>query len=582
MASAGGRRPVWAPDLRRIAQFLGPPEEHWEALLLLAIGVGFASGLLGVGLRSAVHASFHALAAVRHGVAALLLPAAGAVGAVALIRRLFREPRGHGVPEVIRAVCREGGRMRRRSILSRWLGSLVNVASGGSAGLEGPIVFSGAAVGSFAGRLFGLDERRRSVLLACGVAGGISGIFNAPMTGMIFAMEVVLSEWSAFSIVPIVTSAVCGTEISRILLGNTQSFLHAPFAMGPHDLLACVVLGIAAGFLSTLFVRLLRLFERLAARLPRPPLLAPALFGLAVGAIGLLEPGAIGDGYAVAQEAIHGALPSGAAFALLLVGAKLLATLCTLGSGAPGGVFAPSLVLGSLLGATFSRFAGAVLPGVPLAGEGSYALVGMSGLVAGVMQSPLTGIFLVLEVTHGYEVILPLMVVSVLSLLVARRFDRYSLYTLELAERGELTRPGSDPRILADVGIREALDEEVHPVPEDLTLAQFVEVARSSRRNHFPVLRRGTQEFAGMLDLTSIRDLLLDPALARITLVCTMMDPSVPTVPVGSSLADALALFESHGAWVLPVVDGATFVGLLSKSTLFDRYRTELLVQSGE
>jgi CIC family chloride channel protein len=309
--------------------------------------------------------------------------------------------------------------------------------------------------------------------------------------------------------------------------------------------------------------------------------LAPALFGLAVGVIGIVAPSAIGEGYDTARAAIHSELAPGLFFCALLVFAKLVTTGLTIGSGAPGGVFAPCLVLGSLLGVGFSRALGVLLPAtLPLSVEGSYALVGMSGLMAGVMQAPLTGIVLVMEVTDGYEVILPLMIVSVLSLVVARRFSRYSMYTHELAESGDLLRPGTDRRILADVSVRETLDEDVTPVFEDMTLLDFAAVLKTSHRNHFPVLRSGSDEFAGMLELGPIREILLDPELARVTLVGTTMDTDTPTIPLDASLAEALSLFEQTGAWALPVVDGRRFSGLLSKSSLFDHYRRELSVQA--
>jgi CIC family chloride channel protein len=534
-----------------------------------------------VGLRSAVHTLFHGLTPLRHGWLGALLPALGAALGVMIVSQLFREPPGHGVPEVIRAVCRDGGRMRRRSIFSRWLGSLCNVASGGSAGLEGPIVCSAAAVGSAVGGWLKLDERRRTLILGCGVAGGISAVFNAPITGMIFAMEVVLAEWSAFSIVPVVMSAVAATGLSRIMLGDAQSILHAPFDMGPRDLLACALLGILAGLVSTALTRTIAFFQRLAARLRGPRVLAPALFGLGVGAIGIVAPNAIGEGYDTARAAIHSELAPGLLFCALLAFAKLVTTGLTIGSGAPGGVFAPCLVLGSLLGVSFSRALSALLPAaLSFSVEGSYALVAMSGLMAGVMHAPLTGILLVMEVTDGYEVILPLMIVSVLSSVVTRRFDRYSMYTRELAASGDLLRPGTDRRILADVSVRETLDRDVTPVFEDMTLLEFVKVFKSSHRNHFPVLRSGSDEFAGMLELGPIHEILLDPDLARVTLVGTMMETETPTIPFDASLAEALSLFEKTGAWALPVVDGRRFAGLVSKSSLFDHYRRELSVQA--
>ena len=291
-------------------------------------------------------------------------------------------------------------------------------------------------------------------------------------------------------------------------------------------------------------------------------------------------PGAIGEGYSVARAAIHSELGPGLILCLGLAVAKLAATGLTIGSGAPGGLFAPSLVIGSVVGVGFGRALAAFVPGnLAFAVEGSFGLVGMSGLVAGVMQAPLTGIFLVMEVTAGYDVVLPLMIVSALSLVIVRRFERYSLYTVELAETGDLLRPGTDRRILADVRVSETLDADATPVPDNMTLADFTEVMKTSRRNHFPVLRAETREFAGILELVRVRALLLDPALARVTLVGTVMDPDVPRIPLDASLADAMDVFERAGAWVLPVVDGKRFAGLLSKSSLFDLYRRELVAQ---
>ena len=569
-------------ELWRAARFLGPPEERWSTLLPLAVVVGLLSGLGAVGLREGVHVLFASLEPLRSEPIGVLLPAAGALLGVVILLLVFREQPGHGVPEVIRAVCRRGGRMRARAMFSRWLGSLVNVGAGGSTGLEGPIVYTAAAVGSFVGGKFRLDERRRSVLLATGVAAGISAIFNAPMTGVIFAMEVVLVEWSAFAIVPIVVGAVVATELSRHLLGDASAFLHVPFAMGTRDLVLCVVLGIFAGFASTGLTRSIALLHKLAEKLPRWQWTAPVLFGLGVGAIGILAPGAIGEGYDTVQLAIRSDIGGGLGLAAALVGAKLLASSLTIGSGAPGGVFAPCLVMGSMLGVAFHRFASLILPsGYTLSVEGSYALVGMAGMLAGVLQAPLTAIFLVFEITGGYEVILPLMIVSVLSLLVARRFHRYSMYTEELAARGELLRPGTDRRILTDVAVRETLDTDAQPVREDMSLETFARAVRHSRRNHFPVLDAKGEAFVGMLELGLVREILNDTQLARVTLVGTLADRETPTLSLDATLADALEVFERTGAWVLPVLarDGR-FAGLLSKSTLFDHYRRELSVQT--
>lgn len=582
MGSQSKRPQLLSHELRRRLRLLGQPDEHWGQLLLLAVVVGLVSGAAAALLRTSVHQLFHWLAPYRHGIVAVLLPGLGGWLSILIVQKLFREEPGHGVPEVIRAVCRRGGALPRRAVFSRWLGSLVNVASGASAGLEGPTVYSGAAVGSFVGKWFGVDERRRSVLLACGVAGGIAGIFNAPMTGLIFATEVVLAEWSTFTIVPIVIAAVAGTELSRILLGNQAAFLHTPFAMGPQDLLLCALLGVLAGLLSVVLVRTTHWVHKLGGKHPHSWHLKPLLLGLCVGAIGLLSTDTIGEGYGVAQSIIQGDVSRGVGLCLVLLFGKLIASSLTLGSGSPGGIFAPSLVLGSLLGGTFGRGLQALFPSWSLAQPGSYGLVGMAGLVAGVMQAPLTGIFLVLEITRGYDVILPLMIVSVLALLVCRRFHRYSPYHWELAQRGELLRPGTDRRILADVLVRDVLDQDVTPISEDLPLADFLRVLKHSRRNNFPVLQAGGDSYVGMLDVSAVREILMDPELVQMTIVGTIISTHYPTLAVDTTLTECMRVFDEQGVWVLPIVDGERFVGLVSKSSLFDHYRRELNAQLPE
>ena len=562
----------------RWRRWLAAREERWERLIAFAAVVGVASGLSAVALRSAVHFLSSTTEGLRSGWIGIALPAAGAAAGVALMKFVFREKPGHGVPDVIRAVCMGGGRMPRRAMFSRWLGSLINVSSGGSAGLEGPIVYSAAGVGAAVVRFFRLDERRRSIMVACGVAGGISGIFNAPMTGMIFAMEVVLAEYSAVSIVLVVISAATATEISRLVLGDRRSFLYASFEMGTWDLALCVGLGLLGGLISVLLVHTVSYFHQLAERISHRPLLAPATFGIVVGLVGVAFPGAIGEGYETAQLAIHGKMAESAALVAALLTAKILTSSLTLGSGAPGGIFAPSLVVGSLLGTFYWSGASWLLEGlIPIAPAGSYALVGMSALVAGVMQAPLTGMLLVLEVTGGYVLILPLMIVAVLSLVVARHFDHHSIYTAELAARGELLRPGTDRRILADLSVAEAIDRNATPIPNGTNLLELSHLILSSGRNHFPVLRDG--RYLGMVSLKAVGELMLDPDVAQVTLVETVMDRSLPTVAVDASLVNAMDTFEDAGAWVLPVVKNDQFVGLLSKSTLFDVYRRELSVQ---
>jgi CIC family chloride channel protein len=312
----------------------------------LAAVVGVASSGVAVALRSGVHALFDALQGIRESSVGILLPAVGALLGVWLIRVVFREPGGHGVPAVLEAVSRRGGYMRKRSIFSRLVGSLVNVASGGSAGLEGPIAFSAAAVGSSVAGGARMAERQRILLLACGVAGGIGAIFNAPLTGVIFATEVVLAEWTLSAVIPVTVSATVATGIGRALLGAEGAFAADSFEWSSTDLALSPLLGLACGLVSVVMVSGIFRTEHFASKLKEGSILGKvgvvaALAGLGVGAIGLIQPGAIGEGYSIVNEALQGSLQGGLGLLALLLFAKLLATVLTLGSNAPGGVFAP-------------------------------------------------------------------------------------------------------------------------------------------------------------------------------------------------------------------------------------------------
>ncbi|KAA3612863.1 MAG: chloride channel protein [Planctomycetota bacterium] len=556
----------------------------WLMVLLAAV-VGVPSAAVAVLLREGVHRLFHWLEPLRHHPAGILLPAAGALLGVWVVRYLFHEPGGHGVPAVLEAVSRRGGFMRPRSILSRLLGSLVNVASGGSAGLEGPIVFSSAAVGSAVGQRFGLAERQRSLLLACGVAGGIGAIFNAPLTGLIFATEVVLAEWSLTTVVPVAVAATVATELGRLVLGGTGAFHHLGFDFHTVDLAACAVLGALAGVLSVALIRAIRQTEVWSRALSRQRPLAwlgavGALAGLGVGALGWLEPRAIGEGYETVNDALQGNLEGGASFLLLLLAGKFLATTLTLGTNTPGGIFAPSLVLGAVLGSVFGEVLPRLLPGLSFGEPGLFALVAMAGLVAGTMQAPFTGIFLVLETTGGWALTLPLILVSVLSVMVSRSLQRYSFYTQDLMEEGRLLRPGTDRRILADLVVGEILDAETCSVPAGSNLNDLTQILPSTRRNNFAVVHPETGALEGMLDIASLRPFIFDEALRLATPVDTVMNTEVPCLDFEDSLQTALENFEASGAWVLPVGREGRFVGTISKSTLFDRYRRELIIQT--
>ena len=567
----------------------GARSEPWQ-LAGAALLVGIAASIVAMALRGGVHYLFDLSNELRsHWWGMLLLPAFGAMLGVFIIRVLFREPGGHGVPSVLEAVTRKGGHMRRRSIISRLLGSLCNVSAGGSAGLEGPIVYSAAAVGSSIADAMRMAERQRVLLLACGVAGGIGAIFNSPLTGMIFAMEVVLAEWTLGALLPIAISATVATEVPRALsLSTIEGPLQAAgsYTWNGADLVASGCLGLLAGLMSVALVvcifRAEGITRKWKTNFATSNLgLVAGLAGLGVGAIGIFMPEAIGEGYGTIANILNGTTALSSALLLLLF-AKLIATTLTLGSNAPGGIFAPSLVLGAILGYGFGGLLNYLFPEVAFAAPSFFAIAAMAGLVAGSMQAPFTGIMLALESTGSWEGTLPLITVSVLSVLVSRTFLRHSFYTWELAERGELMRPGSDRRILSEIRVAELLDEESISITSGSTLDDLTRELPNTSRNQFAVVDESGR-LLGMLSVTSLRGVIFDEMVRKVTSVDTVMDTTLPALKGESSLLEATDCFEECGAWVLPVVDAeGMFIGTLSKSMLFDRYRRELIVQTAD
>jgi CIC family chloride channel protein len=540
-------------------------------VIFLAAFVGVCSGLAAVALNRSLHFLSAALHNFHHHWWGFVLPAVGAVCSALFLAIVLKERTGHGVPEVVYAVSRRGGLLRFRSSYSRLISSCLTIGSGGSAGPEAPVVMSGAALGSNIAKLFSLRERQRITLVGCGAAGAIGAIFNAPIAGLVFTVEVVLGEWRAFNIIPIAIAAVAGTEVSRLLQGNQIAFQHAPFDISLTDIFACFGITILATGASILLGRLLKGMHHLAARTASiPQYLRPAVGGAAVGLIGIFLPLVLGEGYHSIREMLEGTFTYGLAFVSVAVLAKIAATSLTLGWGASGGIFAPSLMVGSLVGLVYYNLLMQFLPPEALADSGCYALLGMAGLISGILQAPLTGIFLIVEITRGYEVILPLIIVSALT-----------SYLRDLIERGQYMRPGTDARVLSDITVCELVENQYITVPNDMLLKDFIETIKSSTQYLFPVRDRITNRYLGMIFIERIRPYLFDPQMHSFLMLEQVMDSTVPTVSPDDELSQVLNTMEQARLNSLPVIENGCFVGMLSKDTLLDNYRKELIVQTG-
>ncbi len=555
-----------------------------DRLLLIQIGiiVGILSGMASVGLTWALGSILDFLRPLRHLWWAFLLPAAGAMCSSLFLEKIMNEGAGHGVPEVIYSVSRYGGLMRLRSCFTRLISSCLTIGSGGSAGPEAPVVMSGAAIGSNIGKFFNLNDRQRITLVGCGSAGAISAIFNAPLTGMIFALEVILGEWSMVNIIPIAVASVAGAETCRFFEGNRIVFESSPFNISSYDLLACLGLALMAAIASVLLTRMLRGMHHISGKVELPFWIRAALGGAAVGFLGFAVPDALGEGYHAIHAMIHGLYAAGMGLAAMACLAKIVATSLTLGWGGSGGIFAPCLVIGSFAGLAYQRMLVFAFPSVAWSGEGFFALLGMAGMMSGLLQAPLTGLFLILEITGSYDVMVPLIIVSAISTTITYYFEPVSFYLKELVDRGALLRPGTDQRVLSDISIREVIEKDCITVHPDMPLRDFIDAVKKSTRNYFPVEDAQTGKFLGMIYFDKIRPYIFNTFLYDTVFVEQIMDADPEVVYYDDDLSDVLHKMDLKKCFSLPVISNERFVGMVSKATLLDKYRDELKVQTAQ
>ncbi len=549
-------------------------------LILIAVIVGICSGLAAVALNWSIATLFDRLHHFRHYWWAFTLPAFGAALSSLFLEKIVNEGAGHGVPEVVYSVSRYGGLLRFRSSFSRIISSCLTIGSGGSAGPEAPVVMSGAAIGSNIASFFSLNDRQRIVIVGCGAAGAISSIFNAPVAGLVFSIEVILGEWKAVNIIPIAIASVAGTEISRLLQGDNIAFAHQRFDISFFDIVACFGLAFFAAATSILLTRSLNAAREVSEKIKIPLWLRAAAGGCAVGIIGMFLPVVLGEGYHSIGSMINGNFVPGLFIAAIALLAKIFATSLTLGTGGSGGIFAPCLIIGSLAGLTYHRALAIIWTAVPWTNEGCYALVGMAGLISGMLQAPLTGIFLIVEITGGYDVILPLLIVSSLSTTLCHYVEPASFYLKSLVAKGQLLRPGTDARILSDLSVPELLERDCLIVNQNMRLGEFINVIKKSKRNLFPVKDEKTGHFLGLINLDDIRSYIFNPGMYNAVFLWQIMDSDVERVSPDDDLEAILDIMDRKHLFSIPVVSNNKFIGMISKATLLDKYRKELMVQT--
>jgi len=524
----------------------------------------------------------------------LLFPIVGILIAGIYVKYIVKDDISHGVTKILFAISQRKSRIKPHNMHSSLVASSITIGFGGSVGAEAPIVLTGSAIGSNLGRYFKLEQQSLMILVGCGAAGAIAGIFKAPIAGILFVIEVLLLDLTMSSILPLLVTAVTATVVSYILTGMDAMFAFTLVEEFTLERIPFVILlGILCGILSLYVIRCMSWLENIFHKLPHWKrfmlggvmlsvliFLFPPLFGEGYNTINTLLAG--GDAFrTLTNESFFYNLENKwaiVAFLFLVIIFKVFATSATNGGGGTGGVFAPTLFLGCIAGFVFSYIFNQLGYTSYLPQE-NFALMGMSGVMAGVMHAPLTGMFLIVELTGGYDLFLPLMIVSLVSYATILIFEKHSIYAIRLAKRGELITHHKDKAVLTFLKIEDLLEKNIPTVSPDMTLGQMVKVISNSNRNIFPVVNN-ENKLLGLVLMNDIRNIMFRPELYEKFTVEKFMVGSPAKIEINKSMEDVMYTFEKTKAWNLPVVDEkGEYVGLLSQSSVFNSYR-EVLVEN--
>lgn len=504
----------------------------------------------------------------------ILAPTAGGIVVGLIIHRFAREAKGHGVPEVMEAVALRGGRIRPRVVVAKMLASGVCIGSGGSVGREGPIVQIGSALGSTIGQWLKIDPRRLRTLVGCGAAAGIAGTFNAPVAGALFAVEIILGDFAVAQFSPIVISSVAATVVSQRFLGDFPAFEVPSYSLvHASELFAYAGLGILAALVALAFIRSLYKLEDAFDKLRLYPPVRTMLGGMCIGVIGIWLPHIFGVGYEAINEALNGTLLW--QFMLLLVVVKIIAVSITIGSGGSGGIFAPSLFIGAMLGGAVGTVVQSIWP-VSTAGAGAYALVGMGAVVAAGTHAPITAILIIFELTGEYAIILPLMISCIIATLLSTRVQSASIYTLKLLRRGVDIHRGRAVNVLQHVPVREVMRPDVVTVsPRDGLVSLISKFIDHPGSTLFVTDER--RQLQGLVTADQIRPVMRDPAALEGLVIAEdlMVEGEFPRVAPDDSLADVMRLLGGYRG-ELPVLEDGRIAGVIWPEDVIERYNTEV------
>ena len=504
---------------------------------------------------------------------------------VAFITNVFaREAKGHGVPEVMSAVIRKGGIIRPRIVLLKMFVSAITIGSGGSVGREGPIVHIGSAIGSAFGQFFKISGSAVTVLVGCGAAAGISATFNAPIAGTLFASEVILRDIRITSVSPILISSLVAASVSRAYYGNNPAFNVSHYELASYGELGLYcVLGLLAGLVAVLFVKVLYKTEDIVDAIKIHWLLKAAIGGLLLGLVGMYYSEIHGVGYGVIERILNNPGQYGIIILSLLCMLKIVMTSVTIGAGGSGGVFAPSLFMGAALGGLF----GICVQGIPyfgIASPGAYALVGMSAVVAGTTHAPIQAILILVEMTGNYEIILPIMISCVISNIVSKKIESGSIYTMKLIRRGESMEIGKDRAILKKLHVADVIVSNCITIQMETPFHEIIRLMRTTNADAFPVLNENGA-FVGMIGLRQISKILQSEEVQEHLFAKDLVSSDQYTLTLNKDLMEVYNEMMVGEQDCLPVVaedDNKKLIGIVTRFHVMYRYNKELVLLQGD
>jgi len=489
------------------------------------------------------------------------MPALGGLIVGVLVYWGAREAKGHGVPEVMEAVAVRDGIIRKRVAVVKILASAISIGSGGSVGREGPIVQIGSSIGSTVGQVFKVSRFRQKTLVGCGAAAGIAATFNAPIAGVIFALEILLGDFGLAAFSPVVLSSVTATAISRHYFGDIPAFIIPQYDVRSlWEFLIYPFLGLASGIVSVIFVNVLYKSEDLFDSVTKiPDYIKPAIGGFLLGLIILKFPQVFGVGYGAIDLSLTGQMSIIMLFSL--IGIKILATSITIGSGGSGGIFAPSLFIGAMTGGLFGDCVNIVLPTIT-ADPGAYALVAMGAVVAGTTHAPITAILIIFELTNDYKIILPLMMSCIISSLVASSLKKGSIYTIKLNRRGLDIDGGMEQNILRTLKVRDLMNHRAVTIQESAGLDEILQAFKTRDASYLHMINEG-HHLAGIISFRDIRQILDEETLKPLVIARDVATTDVATVTPSDNILLALHMMSSKGISQLPVVSADNSLDLI-------------------